>query len=71
MSTWFPWMMSSIYKVQENLIFLTFQEFQYESKISCYLHIADGISLEVHTDLNQVWTRTMAVVQAFSSMMGL
>lgn len=63
--------MSSIHKVQESLIFLTFQEFQYECRISCYLHTAGGISLEVHTELNQVWARIVAVVQVFSNMMGL
>lgn len=63
--------MSSIHKAQESLIFLAFQEFQYECRISCYLHTAGGISLKVHTDLNQVWARIVAVVQVFSNMMGL
>lgn len=63
--------MSSIHKVQETLIFLAFQEIQYECRISCYLHTAGGISLEVHTDLNQVWAWIVAVIQVFSNIMGL
>lgn len=63
--------MSSIHRVQESLIFLAFQEFQRECRISCYLHTVGGISLAVHTDLNQVWARIVAVVQVFSNMMGL
>lgn len=52
-------------------MFLAFQEFQRECRISCYLHTVGGISLAVHTDLNQVWARIVAVVQVFSNMMGL
>lgn len=47
------------------------RNFSMNVKLAATLHIAGGRSLEVHTELNQVWARTVPVVQVFSSVMGL